>query len=58
MTELIYFLQQEFGLSSAAIALGLRSSEHNPHFLPITLWQYGLVSLDQLSQILDWLEKF
>jgi Protein of unknown function (DUF2949) len=25
--------------------------------LPIILWQYGLVTLSQLNQIFDWLER-
>jgi len=55
-TQLIHFLQKELALSAAAIAMVLRHSEHDPGPLPMILWQYGLVSLEQLEQIFDWLE--
>jgi Protein of unknown function (DUF2949) len=55
-TRLIQFLQTELGVPTAAIALALRHNEPVPHLLPMILWQYGLVTLDQLNQILDWLE--
>jgi hypothetical protein len=50
-------LKKDLGLSVEAISLGLRNSEQNPRFLAIALWQYGLVTLDQLSLIFDWLEQ-
>ncbi|MBW4581512.1 MAG: DUF2949 domain-containing protein [Tildeniella nuda ZEHNDER 1965/U140] len=55
-TQLINFLQKELALSAAAIAMALRHSEQDPGPLPMILWQYGLVSLEQLEQIFDWLE--
>jgi hypothetical protein len=55
-TRLIQFLQDELGLPTAAIALATRHNEPIPHLLPMILWQYGLVTLDQLNQIFDWLE--
>lgn len=53
---LIKFLQEELELSSAAINMALRHCEQDPGPLPMVLWQYGLVSLDQLEQIYDWME--
>jgi hypothetical protein len=35
-------------------ALRQRESAYDP--LPMILWQYGLVTLEQLDQIYDWLE--
>ncbi|CAA9283859.1 hypothetical protein AVDCRST_MAG92-3740, partial [uncultured Coleofasciculus sp.] len=29
--------------------------EQIPNLLPITLWQYGLITLVQLDQVFDWL---
>jgi len=55
-TQLINFLQKELALSAAAIAMALRHREQDPGPLPMILWQYGLVSLEQLEQIFDWLE--
>lgn len=54
--QLIDFLQEELALSSTSIAMALRYSEQNNDPLPMILWQYGLVSIDQLAQIFDWLE--
>lgn len=55
-TRLIQFLQEELAIPSAAIAIALRHHEQNPSQLPMILWQYGLVTLEQLDQIFDWLE--
>ncbi len=55
--QLIEFLQAEMSLSTDAITLGLRQCETAPNVLPIVLWQYGFVTIHQLSQIYDWLER-
>lgn len=53
--KLINFLQEQLALSPLAIAMALRLGEQNPGPLPMILWQYGLISLEQLEQIFDWL---
>lgn len=53
---LIEFLVSELAISRDSIALGLRQSEAAPNLLPMVLWQYGLVTTDQLEQIFAWLE--
>ncbi len=53
--KLIKFLQEQLALSPLAIAMALRLGEQNPGPLPMILWQYGLISLEQLEQIFDWL---
>ncbi len=55
-TEFINFLQDELAISTSEIAVVLRHRELNNDPLPMLLWQYGLVSLEQLSRIFDWLE--
>ena len=52
----INFLQNELALSTQDISVALRKRELDNDPLPMLLWQYGLVSLEQLEQILDWLE--
>ena len=47
-------LQQRLGLSANALHLGLRQAELEQAPLPIVLWSFGLLSLDQLQQVLDW----
>lgn len=55
-TQLIDFLQHELAISATSIAMALRHREQDPGPLPMILWQYGFVSLEQLEQIFDWLE--
>lgn len=55
--QLISFLQEELDISSNSIAIALRHSEQDPGPLPMILWQYGLVSLEELEQIFDWMES-
>lgn len=54
--RLVRFLREELGISDAALQLALRRTQHTPSQLPMSLWQYGLISLGQLEQIFDWLE--
>ncbi len=62
--RLFQFLQEDMGLPAADIdtarkllgRLSLQQPEQVPNLLPIVLWQYGLVSLEQLDRVLDWLE--
>ena len=55
-THLLRFLQEELSLSPASLELALRQTEQPAH-LPMVLWQYGLVSLSQLDQIFEWMER-
>ncbi|MEO0532512.1 MAG: DUF2949 domain-containing protein [Cyanobacteria bacterium P01_A01_bin.123] len=54
--SLIEFLVSDLAISRDAIALGLRQSKMTPNLLPMVLWQYGLVTTEQLDQIFSWLE--
>lgn len=55
-SRFIDFLQKDLSISTASLAFALRHREQDPGPLPMILWQYGLVTLDQLNQIYDWLE--
>lgn len=55
-TEIINFLQDELAISDEAIAVALRHREQDVAPLHMILWLYGLVSLEQLQQVFDWLE--
>lgn len=55
-SRFIRFLQEELALSSASLSIALRYREQDPGPLPMILWQYGLVTLEQLDRIFDWLE--
>ena len=47
-------LRQELGLSDSALALGLRQAELEQAPLPAVLWRFGLISIEQLDQLLAW----
>jgi len=53
--RLIQFLREELALPATAIALALRQPEQSAN-LPMVLWQYGLITLEQLDKIFDWME--
>lgn len=55
-SRLIQFLQDELAISSSSIAMALRHCEQDPGPLPMVLWKYGLITIEQLDRIFDWLE--
>lgn len=56
-TQLIDFLQEELAIPANSIKTALRHPEQNYSMLPMILWQYGLVTLEQLDQIFDWMAR-
>jgi hypothetical protein len=56
-SQFINFLKNDLQLSSQSVEMALRHQKDDPTLLPMILWQYGLVSLEQLNQIFDWLEQ-
>ncbi len=63
-TRLIRFLQEDLAISPASIAVAervggdeKRQQHRDPNSLPMVLWQYGLVTLEQLDKIFDWLSQ-
>lgn len=57
LAQFIRFLQDELDIGEADLQLALRHPEQNVSLLPMILWQYGLVSLTQVSCMFDWLEN-
>ena len=51
---LLHFLQRRLGLSPNALELGQRQAELEQAPLPIVLWSFGLLSLQQLEEVFDW----
>ena len=51
---LLQFLQRRLGLSQSALELGQRQAELEQAPLPIVLWSFGLLSLQQLEDVFDW----
>lgn len=52
----VKFLQEEINLSQECIIIAQRNVDHNLGLIPMVLWQYGLVTIEQLDKIYDWLE--
>lgn len=57
LAKLIRFLQDELSVPANSIDLALRQGESTPNAFPMVLWQYGLIDLQQLDRIFDWLES-
>ena len=51
---LLQFLQRRLGLSPSALELGQRQAELEQAPLPIVLWSFELLSLQQLEDVFDW----
>lgn len=62
--KFLNFLKEELSISQASIEAAQRvhkTSEEkhkypDPSPLSMTLWQYGLVTIEQLDKIFDWLK--
>ncbi|MGB8698627.1 MAG: DUF2949 domain-containing protein [Thermosynechococcaceae cyanobacterium] len=52
----IQYLQQELGIAESAISLASRDHRATVTELPVMLWNYGLIDLEQLAEIFDWIE--
>ena len=51
---LLRFLRHRLALSHGALELGIRQSQLEQAPLPVVLWRYGLISLEQLDAVLAW----
>jgi len=51
---LLQFLRERLRLSEKALQLGQRQAELEQAPLPVVLWSFGLLSLTQYQQVLDW----
>jgi hypothetical protein len=54
-THLIDFLRDELALEEVVIAIALKHENNDTDPLHMILWHYGLISIEQLNQIFDWL---
>ncbi|MDY7002760.1 MAG: DUF2949 domain-containing protein [Cyanobacteriota bacterium] len=57
-TLFLNFLQEELAISAAAISVARKHSEASCGPLPMILWKFGMISLQQLQQIFDWHESY
>ncbi len=56
-TPLMNFLKNELAIPAESIALAQRYKQLNPPQFIMTLWQYGLVSKEELERLFDWLDS-
>ena len=53
--EMIVYLSNEVGLEESSIELGLKLSIKNNTPLPISLWRYGMLTIDELDKLYTFL---
>ena len=53
--ELIIYLINEIGLDESSIELGLKLSIKNNTPLPIALWSYGMLTIQELDKLYSFL---
>ena len=55
--EMIIYLIDEIGLKESSIELGLKLSTKNNTPLPILLWSYGMLTIEELDDLYSFLFK-
>ena len=53
--EMIIYLINEVGLEESSIELGLKLSIKNKTPLPILLWSYGMLTIEELDKLYSFL---
>ena len=53
--EMIIYLLNEVGLEESSIELGLKLHKKNNTPLPILLWSYGMLTIEELDKLYSFL---
>ena len=53
--EMIIYLFNEVGLEESSIELGIKLSKKNNSPLPILLWSYGMLTIEELDKLYSFL---
>ena len=53
--NMIFYLLNEIGLELSSIELGIKLSFKNKTPLPILLWSYGMLTIDELDDLYSFL---
>ena len=53
--EMLIYLLNEIGLEESSIELGLKLSIRNNTSLPILLWSYGMLTIEELDKLYSFL---
>mgnify|MGYP001378992615 CR=1 FL=1 len=56
--ELCNFIIDRFGINDSEIEMGIKRSKLENSPLPVVMWSYGLLNLDQLEIILSWQTEY
>jgi hypothetical protein len=56
-SAMLLYLRHQLGLSESALDLGIRQSQLEQAPLAVVLWRFGLISLNQYTQLLDWQDR-
>ena len=54
-SEMIIYLFNELGLEESTIELGIKLSIKNKTPLPIILWSYGMLTIEELDKLYSFL---
>ena len=49
--KLISFLLDEIGLEESSVELGLKLANKNNSPLPVLLWSYGILTIEELDEL-------
>ncbi len=55
--KIISFLINDIGLKQASVELGIRLSTKSNTPLPIILWNYGILTIEELDDLYTFLSK-
>jgi len=53
---LLRHLREQLSMGESAISLGLRQAALEQAPLPVVLWRFGLISVEQFDALLSWQE--
>ena len=53
--KVIIYLHKKIGLSYSTIHLGIKLSKRDNTTLPLALWSYSLITIDELDKIYNFL---
>ena len=53
--NIIFYLIDEIGLNESSIELGIKLSIRNNTPLPILLWSYGMLTIEELDKLYSFL---
>jgi len=53
--DMIFYLFDELGLEESSIELGIKLSKKNNTPLPILLWSYGMLTIEELDELYSFL---